>query len=575
MTYLEIVNKNKELKSALSLKDYGIAVLSNIIVNQSKEILEYHCRKQDVNASVSFGDYDNIVQDSGKFNSSTLVIVFWELCNLIDGLQYKANILSDEELNLIIAKTKSEIDFVLENLRSTPLVIFNKFSSLIFNHLQLRENNFDKVCDELNDYVKKKKSPHIFIADIDKVIARNGVSKSIDMRYYFSSKALYSVEFFKTYSEYILPVILSVNGKTKKALILDCDNTLWKGIIGEDGPEGIKMSGKSKEGVCFEYMQSIALDLNKQGVLLGLNSKNNPDDVNAVLTNHPDQKIKEEHLAIKKVNWQDKVSNLKAIANDLNIGADSFVMVDDSDFETNFIKENLPTVSVLQVPEKIYDYPFQLIAASQYFFNMHSTAEDAKKTAMYKEQSARENEKAGFTNVEDYLKSLELVVTISEDHVPHITRNAQLTQKTNQFNLTTKRYTEAEITKFIGSDDFKIFDFSLADKFGDYGITGISIVVLDKKNKFAVIDTFLMSCRVIGRNVEMAFMNHIMNKLKESGIETVLSSFIKTLKNDQVKDFYDRYGFENVASADQRKDYKLFLNNFQEINLPYIKVNLI
>ena len=172
MTYLEIINKNKELKTTLSTKGYPVMVLSNIILNSWKEILEYYSRKKGVNANVSFGNYNNIVQQSSEPDSSSLIIIFWELCNLIDGFQYKSIILSDEELNLIVAKTKSEIDFVLENLRSTPLVIFNKFSSLIFNHLHLRKNNFDKMCDELNEYLITKNLSNVFIVDIDKVIAK-------------------------------------------------------------------------------------------------------------------------------------------------------------------------------------------------------------------------------------------------------------------------------------------------------------------------------------------------------------------------------------------------------------------
>jgi FkbH-like protein len=570
LKYSEILKLNRELGIAKEF-NFTIAVLSNITVHQVKEIIEYSLRSENISAVVQIGEYDNIVQDSSKFKSSAAVL-FWELSNLVDGFQYKANLLPDDELNQFIKKTKAEIDLVLENLKPAPLILLNKFSSLIFNHLQLKENNFDRICDELNSYISQKKLSNLFIVDIDKVIARCGIDPSIDLRYFFSSKALYSIEFFKTYTEYILPVLLSVNGKSKKALIMDCDNTLWKGIVGEDGMNGIKMSGQTKEGVCFEYVQNIALDLNRHGVLLALNTKNNPGDVNAVLIHHPDQKIKEEHLAIKKINWQDKVFNLESIAEELNIGPDSFIMIDDSDFETNFIREKLPGVSVLQVPENSYEYPFQLLEASQYFFNMHSTAEDAKKTAMYKEQAVRENEKANFTNIEEYLKSLELVLTISEDHNSHIERIAQLTQKTNQFNLTTKRYAETEITKFVNNADHKVFDFSLADKFGDYGITGLSIIVLDKKNKSAVIDTLLMSCRVIGRNAEMAFMNHILKKLKETGTETVFGSYFKTLKNDQVKDFYDRYGFEKITFSDREKEYKLTLKNFQPKDLLYIKI---
>lgn len=571
LKYSEILSLNRELGNKLSAEpEFKIAVLSNIIVNQLKDVLEYSCRSEGINATSQFGDYDNIVQDSSKYKASSTVIVFWELCNLTDGFQYNSNILTEEELNSLIQKTKSEIGFVINEFKNTPLVIFNKFSSLVFNHLQLKENNFDRACKELNDYLLKNCPSNFFVVDIEKVIARKGIETNIDLRYYFSSKALYSIEFLKSYSQFILPVILSVKGKSKKALILDCDNTLWKGIIGEDGADGIKISSKSKEGVPFDYIQSIALQLNKQGVLLALNSKNNPEDVDAVLKNHPDQKIQDKHLAIKKVNWSDKVSNIKAIAKDLNIGADSFIMVDDSDFETNFIKENLPHVSVLQVPEKIHEYPFRLIEAAQRFFNLKSTAEDAKKTEMYKQEAMRENEKENFSSVEDYLKSLELHLTIKKNDHLHIARNSQLTQKTNQFNLTTKRYTEVEIKNFTDNNNNIVYDFSLSDKFGDYGLTGVAIIEVDKTN--ATIDSLLMSCRVIGRNVEKAFMNHIISELKERGVKTLNATYIKTLKNDQVKNFYEQFGFRVDAGDEKKKEYKLDIDNYKTEQLPYIKI---
>jgi FkbH-like protein len=406
------------------------------------------------------------------------------------------------------------------------------------------------------------------------VIAKNGISSSIDLRYYFSSKALYTLDFFKSYCEFVLPVILSVRGKAKKALILDCDNTLWKGIIGEDGFDGIKMSGASKEGVPFEYVQSIAVNLSRKGVIIGLNSKNNAADVDAVVLNHKDQVLKQENIVIKKVNWQDKVSNLKEIASDLNIGADSFIMVDDSDFEVNFIRESLPHVNVVQVPANGYLYPFELIAASQYFFNMNATAEDLKKGEMYKQQAERDNQKAEFENIEDYLKSLELTLTISENNTSHVERIAQLTQKTNQFNLTTQRYTETEISNFMQSGNHMVFVFALADKFGDYGITGIAIVELKKEKKVAVIDSMLMSCRVIGRNVEFAFLNHILKRIKEAGIETVTSSYNKTIKNDQVKDFYDKAHFKKVKSSDQEHLYETKISDINFINIPYLNIQL-
>ena len=264
MKYSEIIKENKKLEQNKKPK-YQIAILSNIMVHQSKEICEYSLRQNSINAEVALGDYDNIVQDSLKYQNAHSVLIFWELWNLIDGLQYKIESLSDDEFSAVIDKTKHEMDIVFHNLSNVSLVVVNKFSSLVFNHFSLKQNRIDILMNELNQYLATKKN--IILIDIDKVIASISIEKSIDLRYYYSSKTLYSIEFYKKYFDYIKPIFLSANGKVKKALIFDCDNTLWKGILGEDGFEKIKM---------YKEIQYLAIQLSIKGVIIGLCSKNNP-----------------------------------------------------------------------------------------------------------------------------------------------------------------------------------------------------------------------------------------------------------------------------------------------------------
>ncbi len=574
LKYSEILKANRELGKSLGGSKFEITILSNIITSQLNDILEYCLRKRNINAYVKSGDYDNIVQDSEKFKNSNLVIIFWELANIIDGLQYIANIMSNGEIESLLSKVKSNIDFVLTNLKNTSLVLFNKFSSLIFNYENIKSNNFDKIFQNLNKYLEQKVQSNTIFIDIDKLISKVSIEKSVDFRYFYSSKALYTIEFYKNYAEYIKPIILSANGKTKKAIIFDCDNTLWKGIVGEDGFDGIEMSSKTQNGVVFEEVQHLALELNKRGILLGICSKNNPQDVDKVISNHPDMKIKDEHLTIKKVNWNDKVSNLKGMANELNIGLDSIVFVEDSSFEVNFIKEYLPQITIFQVPEKLSEYPRMLREHINLFYNISESKEDLKKAEMYKQQAKREHEKSRFSNLDDYLKSLELKLTIYINYNLLIPRISQLTQKTNQFNLTTKRYTESDIKIFVNSNKYRVFAFNVSDKFGDYGITGLSIVKLDNEIKSADIDTFLMSCRVIGRNVEFSFLDFIINCLKDLGIISLSSCYIKSLKNEQVANFYEKNGFELIKSFDNEKSYRLRLEKYKSKNLEYIGVEI-
>lgn len=558
MKYSEIIKENKKLEQNKKPK-YQIAILSNIMVHQSKEICEYSLRQNSINAEVALGDYDNIVQDSLKYQNAHSVLIFWELWNLIDGLQYKIESLSDNEFSAVIDKTKHEMDIVFYNLSKVSLVVVNKFSSLVFNHFSLKQNRIDILMNELNQYLATKNN--IILIDIDKVIASISIEKSIDLRYYYSSKTLYSIEFYKKYFDYIKPIFLSANGKVKKALIFDCDNTLWKGILGEDGFEKIKM---------YKEIQYLAIQLSKKGVIIGLCSKNNPQDVDEVLEKHPKMILRDENIVIKKVNWEDKATNLKSIAKELNIGLDSIVFIDDSDFEVNLIKEELPMIEVFQVPNKEYEYAMMIRDILNLFYNPKETKEDLEKVKMYKTQIKRAKEEENITDIEEYLKGLGLNITYFIDDISQADRISQMTQKTNQFNLTTKRYTKIDIETFINNKNMSVISISVNDKFGDSGIVGLAI--LEFKNDLAIIDTFLMSCRVLGRNIEYRFMDIIFDILKDKSISKVNSVYIKTLKNDQVSDLYDRYGFEVLEKDENLTKYRMLVKNYKDKNLNYIGV---
>jgi len=559
LKYAEILKINNELKNA-NLPFYNISVISNITINQIKEILEYTLRKEGINANVEIGDYDNIVQDSAKYKDSNVVIIFWELCNIVDGLQYKIELFDEKKFNDILEKTKAEIDLVLKNLDKTSVVLFNKFTAIPFSGSI--KSNLEILADKLNEYIKDK----VNIIDLDKVLIK--AKNALDLRYYYSYKALYTIKFLKVYSQYIKPYIMSINGKAKKALIFDGDNTLWKGILGESGT--IEMSERTKDGIIFSEVQNIALSLNKKGILIGLCSKNNPQDVDKLIDYHPDMKLKRKYITINKSNWLDKVTNLRQIAKELNIGLDSIVFVDDSSFEVNLVREQLPEVMVLQVPERLYEYPQMLRDNIDLFYNLSTSGEDLNRAKMYEEQIRRENVKGKFANIEEYLASLELKLTIFQDDKSAISRLSQMSQKTNQFNLTTERYTETDIKNFMISKKSKVFSFIVSDKFGNSGITGLCIVNIFPQ--FANIDTFLMSCRIIGRNIEFAFMDYLVDFFSNNDIKRILARYNKTNKSEQVREFYDKCSFSLIGSSSEVRDYELFVNEYKAKKIKYIEV---
>ena len=362
--------------------------------------------------------------------------------------------------------------------------------------------------------------------------------------------------------------LLRRTGKLKKALIFDCDNTLWKGVIGEDGMDGIDMSSKSEIGVNFLMVQKLAVSLSQKGVLICLCSKNNPEDVDSVLTNHKGMFLGTDHIVGMKVNWNTKDENLKSLAEELNIGLDSFVFIDDSDFEINLIKTNVPEVLAVTVPKDISKYPSLVMEIAQRYFNLEPLKEDIKKLKIYKEQAKRTEAKKSFMDIDSYLATLETRVTISENDESQIPRVAQLTQKTNQFNLTTKRYTENDISGFM-SGNSSVLTIDVSDKFGDSGVTGV-IILKELTEDTVEIDSYLLSCRILGRKIEIYFLDFVLEMCKKKGYKTVKSTYSKTTKNDQVKDFFQQNQFLVERKSETQATFTLSLTEYRENKINFI-----
>jgi len=572
LSFSNVIAKNKEKNTKLIGPECRIRILSNIMSFQLNEFLEFTLREKGINTEVTSGNYDNILQDSFECVETSVVVVFWEMANIIDGFHYKA-CLMDKELRVdLVEKTKKEISQVLNNLTEVRQVFFNSFSSLVFDCYRLDKTLLTEIAVELNKHLKECASSNTLIVDIDKLFAIVSISKSVDFRYYYISKLLYKIEFYREYAKYIVPKILSIWGLTKKALIFDCDKTLWKGTIGEDGMEGIDMSSRSATGVVFAEIQHLALELKNMGVILGLCSKNNEEDINRVFS-HADMKLRESDFAFKRVNWHNKVANIVEMANELNIDISSIVFVDDSDFEINLVKKELPQVMTIQVPKQLSEYPQVLRSIFPMFTASSRSMEDVNRSSMYHEEKRRKESKAPFNDLGQYLSSLKLKMKIMNDDLTTVPRLAQLTQKTNQFNLTTKRFTEPEIERYIKGSSEKVFCFNLSDNFGDYGITGLCIIVnCERDDLKCLINTFLMSCRVIGRNVEFVFMDYIIKHLLNSGIKQLNAKYVATVNNRQVENFYEKFGFIQVSSDTKHKTYELDLHKYKWSGTDYVEV---
>jgi FkbH-like protein len=332
----------------------------------------------------------------------------------------------------------------------------------------------------------------------------------------------------------------------KKCLVLDLDNVLWGGIVGEDGLGGIKL-GPTPEGSPFLEFQKCVLALYRRGVILAINSSNNPDDALEVFRKHPYMVLKEEHFASIRINWDDKISNMKSIAEEIDIGIDSLVFVDDSRVNRDLVRQALPEVTVIEIPQDPALY-LKTLEEVRLFDSLQLTEEDKRRGQMYAEQRKRVEFQGVAGDITEYLKALDQVVTIENLSPLNLGRISQLSQKTNQFNTTTRRYLEGDIKKMADSGRFLIVGIKVQDKFGDSGLTGVAIV--EKKPEAWRIDSFLLSCRVIGRKVEDALLAYIKDQARTAGAKALTGEFIPTKKNAPAKDFYRTRDFSKTSEAD-------------------------
>jgi len=574
LKFSEIIKKNNDL--ADSLKNSAIIdikILSNISVHQLKPVFEYALRTKSLNANVKIGEYDNIIQESLKSNEKEIVIIFWELCNIKESFVYEIETFSSEQYSFYLNKIQSELLLLFENLKNVKLVIFNNFSHIIFTSNNIKSNNYENLTTTLNTFIAQYIPANFIQINLDKILAKVSIDKSVEFRNFYLSKTLYTIDFFKVYTSFTIPVILSAYAKNKKAVILDCDNTLWYGIVGEDGIENIALSEKHKNGIYFKEVQLLIKQLAKNGIIIGLCSKNNHSDVSEVFRLRNDLILSSNDIVIEKINWNSKVQNLIEIANELNIGIESFVFIDDSNFEINHVNEKLPAIKTLQVPKNLYEYPKLIQENFPLFFSNVTTNEDVQRIKMYKDEIIRKNIKNQFQNIDDYLESLQLEIVIENKTIDAIERVAQLTQKTNQFNLTTKRYLISDIQLMYNREDYDVLNISVNDKFGSYGLTGICIIKY-KEDISAEIESLLLSCRILGRNIEKVFLNEIVKRIKEKGSQNIFASYLPTAKNQQVENFYSDAGFlvenKTISETKYEVNCKEFLSLSEPIN--YIKV---
>ncbi len=413
--------------------------------------------------------------------------------------------------------------------------------------------------------------PNLFVCDIAGLQSKLGRDFMFAPNVYTNTEMVLSVDALPYVASRIVDIVCAVKGQFKKCLILDLDNTVWGGVIGDDGLEGIQLGHGLGIGKAFTEFQMWVKKLKQRGIIICVASKNDEDTAKEPFEKHPDMVLKLDDIAVFQANWETKVDNIRTIQSILNIGFDSMVFLDDNPFERNMVRENIPGITVPELPENPEDYLEYLYSLNLFETASYSVA-DKDRTKQYQVEARRVTLSKTFTNETDFLKSLDMVCTVSGFTKFNTPRVAQLSQRSNQFNLRTVRYTETDITEMAETPDVIDICFSLEDKFGDNGLVAVVIMKpVDAVSLF--VDTWFMSCRVLKRGLENFTLNTMVEKAKQAGYMRIVGEYLPTSKNKMVENHYDSLGFVRIEGTATSR-YRLELDGYQNKEC-YIKTNTI
>lgn len=580
-----IVKKKKSLKKKLLEDDSkkflekNIAILGGSTTSDIKLILELFLLNYGIKPNFYESEYNQYWQDA-MFENKELEefkpdIIFIHTTN--------RNIKEFPE----ISDSDKEVENKIENEFNNFYVMWEHLKEVY--HCPIIQNNFEypfyrlmgnkdatSIYGKVN-YITKlnlkfaeyaESNENFFINDINYQSAQFGLDKWADQFYWYMYKYAMSISAIPTLSYNVANIIKAIYGKNKKGFVLDLDNTLWGGIIGDDGVENIALGQETAEGEAYLEFQEY-LKMHKQiGIILNVNSKNEMENALAGL-NRVDSVLKPEDFVSIKANWNPKSQNMKEIANELNLGVDSLVFVDDNPAERAIINKNIPDVRTPEM-EKVDNY-IKTLDNSGFFEVVNLSNDDIKKTKMYKQNIERKNKLSTFENYDDYLKSLEMKAEIQNFIPMYMSRIAQLTNKSNQFNLTTKRYTQAEIEEVANSDEYITLYGKLEDSFGDNGV--VSVIIGKKENEKLNIDLWIMSCRVLKRDMEYAMMDTLVHNATKNGIKEIYGYYYPTMKNKMVKNFYELQGFEKIEEdSEGNTKWKFVIDKNYNNKNKFIKV---
>jgi FkbH-like protein len=549
------INKAAEIEKLSFEKKIRVGLLGSFTLNGLAETLTVKCAEKNIQCITYVGGYNQYTQEilnqeSGLYKfKPDISFLLIDVRTLFGDLFHHPYSITGEERKKIADKKAEEIlDLArrfCDNTKSK--LVLSNFNIPTFSPYGIFETKVDygfhEMISELNDRLAKSLigSDLIYLYNFAGFVSKYGEQNIFDYKQFFFGDMKISLDYIPHLANELMSYIIGYMGISKKCIVVDLDNTLWGGIVGEDGFNGIKL-GPEPPGNAFMELQKTLLSLYHRGIILAINSKNNYEDAIKVIKEHPYMVLKEEHFGSIRISWNDKVANMKEIANELNIGLDSMVFLDDDPVNREFMRISLPQVLTVDLPQDPSQYA-GIIKNMNEFSVLTITSEDQQRGKMYAEQRKRVELEQSAPDLENFLKQLDLKISVKNSNDFTIPRISQLTLKTNQFNLTTKRYQESDIKKFTEDPNYLVGCVQVEDKFGDNGITGVFIVHKENQKEW-FIDTFLLSCRVMGREVEKGIMGHILNIARKNGVERLKARFIPSQKNKPIEGFLPSCGFQ-------------------------------
>lgn len=464
--------------------------------------------------------------------------------------------LADERLDFIrTICTQVPGHIIYYNYPEIDDTVFGSYANKVQNSFtyQVRKLNYELMN-------LSQQYQNLFICDIASLQNKYGRDMMFDSTIYVSTEMLLSIDSLPCVASRTMDIISSIEGKFKKCLILDLDNTVWGGVVGDDGWENIQVGHGLGIGKAFSEFQQWVKKLKNRGIIIAVCSKNDEEKAKEPFEKNPEMILKLDDISVFIANWDNKADNIRTIQSILNIGFDSMVFLDDNPFERNMVRENVPGVTVPELPEDPGDY-LEFLYTQNLFETASFSNADKDRTKQYQIEAKRATAAKAFTNEADFLKSLNMVSEVKGFNKFNTPRVAQLSQRSNQFNLRTVRYTEDQITAIEKNEKYATFAFTLEDKFGDNGL--IAVIIMKKiDNETLFIDTWFMSCRVLKRGMENFTLNTLVDYARTNGFKKIIGEYLPTLKNSMVKEHYPNLGFEAIEDS-ETSQWILNVENYQ------------